>query len=67
VFKLLQPYSNVSIVMQGPCNVTWGPIFSTGRKATQRNSPVVLVPDETFLSGLPDADVPPWQQLQVHH
>ena len=53
--------------MQGPCNVTWGPMFATGRQAAQRDSPVVLVPDETFLSGLPDADVPPWQELQVQH
>lgn len=50
---------------QGPCAVKWGPIFSTSRQASRRKDFVVLVPDETFLTGLPEANIQPWQELQV--
>jgi hypothetical protein len=50
---------------QGPCDIKWGPIFSTSRQASRRKDFVVLVPDEAFLTGLPEANIQPWHELQV--
>jgi hypothetical protein len=51
--------------LQGPCDVKWGPVFSTSRQASRRKDFVVLVPDEAFLTGLPEANIQPWHELQV--
>ena len=51
--------------LQGPCDVKWGPVFSTSRQASRRKDFVVLVPDEAFLTGLPWAHIQPWKELQV--
>lgn len=50
--------------LQGPCNATWGPIVSAGRRL-KGNEFVALVPDDYMLTGIHEAGIAKWEEIQV--